>query len=102
MHEVKTPKKPLIFYYGITLLVLVAFNFLLMLRFLQAQVRETDYGTFMSMAEGGRIGKDSVQDNKILFTDKEENIYKTGRMEDPDLTQRLYDSGAEFTKEIIE
>lgn len=102
MHEVKTPKKPLFFYYGIAMLVLVIFNFLLMPQLLQAQVREIDYGAFMSMAEEGKIDKVSVQDNKILFTDKDENIYKTGLMDDPGLTQRLYDSGAEFSSEIIE
>lgn len=103
MNEVKTPKKPLFFYYGITLLVLILFNFVVLPRFFQAQVTEVDYGTFMSMTEDGNIGRVEVQTNKILFTDKAEStVYKTGLMDDPGLTERLYRSGATFTSEIIE
>ncbi|MGM9653277.1 MAG: ATP-dependent zinc metalloprotease FtsH [Eubacteriales bacterium] len=103
MNEVKTPKKPLIFYYAIAMLILLLFNFLTLPRLLERQVKEVDYGTFMSMTEEKNIGKVEVQDNQILFTDKaEENIYKTGLMNDPGLTQRLFDSGAVFTSEIVE
>jgi cell division protease FtsH len=103
MNEVKTPKKPLFFYYGITLLVLILFNFVVLPRIFQAKVTEVDYGTFMSMTEDGNIGRVEVQTNKILFTDKAEStVYKTGLMNDPGLTERLYQSGAIFTSEIIE
>ena len=103
MKEVKTPKKPLIFYYGIVMLILMLFNFLAMPWLIQRQVKEVDYGTFMSMIEEKNIGEVEIQDNKIVFTDKEESaIYKTGKMDDPTLTERLYDSGAAFTSEIVE
>ena len=103
MKEVKSPKKPLIYYYGIALLVLVLFNFLALPLIAKQQIKEVDYGTFMSMTEKQEIGQVEIQENQILFTDKAgENIYKTGLMNDPDLTQRLYDSGAKFTSEIIE
>ena len=103
MNEVKTPKKPLIFYYGIVMLVLMLFNFLAMPWLAQRQVREVDYGTFMQMTEDQKIGRVEVQENQIVFTDKEETqIYKTGLMNDPDLIYRLKDSGAVFSEEIIE
>ena len=103
MKEVKSPKKPLIYYYGIALLVLVLVNFLALPMIAKQQIKEVDYGTFMSMTEKQEIGQAEIQENQILFTDKAgENIYKTGLMNDPDLTQRLYDSGAKFTSEIIE
>lgn len=103
MNEVKTPKKPLIFYYGIALLILILFNFLALPYIVQQQVQEVDYGTFMSMTEAENIGRVEIQSNKIIFTDKaESNIYKTGLMDDPGLTERLYRSGASFTSEIIE
>ena len=103
MKEVKSPKKPLIYYYGIALLVLVLVNFLALPMIAKQQIKEVDYGTFMSMTEKQEIGQVEIQENQILFTDKAgENIYKTGLMNDPDLTQRLYDSGAKFTSEIIE
>ena len=103
MKEVKSPKKPLIYYYGIALLVLVLVNFLALPMIAKQQIKEVDYGTFMSMTEKQEIGQVEIQENHILFTDKAgENIYKTGLMNDPDLTQRLYDSGAKFTSEIIE
>ncbi|MGN0132406.1 MAG: ATP-dependent zinc metalloprotease FtsH [Lachnospiraceae bacterium] len=103
MNEVKTPKKPIIFYYVVALLVLMLFNFWLIPRMLQAQVKEVDYGTFMSMIEEKDIGRVEIQDNKILFTDKEDSkVYKTGVMNDPELTMRLYRSGAKFASEIIE
>lgn len=103
MNEVKTPKKPLIFYYGVTLLVLVLFNFLMLPHFVQSQIQEVDYGTFMSKIEEGKIDRVEIQSNKILFTEKEgDRIYKTGLMDDSGLTERLYRSGATFASEIIE
>ncbi len=103
MNEMKTPKKPLIYYYGIVLLVLILFNFLAMPWLAQRRIREVDYGTFMEMTEKGEIGRVEVQENQILFTDKDDTqIYKTGLMNDPDLIYRLKDSGAAFSGEIIE
>ena len=105
MNEVKRPKKPLIFYYGIVLLVLLLFNFLAMPWLAQRQVQEVDYGTFLDMAEKKELGQVEVQqqENQILFTDKDKTtVYKTGMMPDPDLTQTLKDSGASFEGEIIE
>lgn len=103
MNEVKPPKKPLVFYYGIVMLILFLFNFLAMPWFMQRQIKEVDYGTFMSMTESKEIGRVEIQDNQIAFTDKEETqIYKTGIMYDPGLVERLYDSGAQFTSEIVQ
>lgn len=103
MNEVKTPKKPLIYYYGIVMLVLMLFNFLAMPWFAQRQVREVDYGTFMDMTEQKQIGQVEVQDNQILFTNREgTQIYKTGLMVDPNLIYRLKNSEAIFSGEIIE
>ena len=103
MNEVKKPKKPLIYYYGIVLVALLLFNFLAVPWMSQRQVKEVDYGTFMTMTEEKQIGKVEVQDNQILFTDKDEKqIYKTGLMTDPDLVNRLKASGAEFSSEIQE
>ena len=102
MKEVKSPKKPLIFYYGIALLVIVLFNVIVSPLLVKARVTEVDYGTFMSMIEQKKIGNVEVDDNQIIFTDKDDakKIYKTGAMNDPTLTQRLYDSGAKFSKDI--
>lgn len=105
MQEVQKPKKPLIFYYGIVLVVLMLVNFFAMPWFLQRQVREVDYSTFMEMAENQELGQVEVQqqDQQIIFTNKDNTaIFKTGMMPDPDLTQRLADSGAKFSGEIIE
>ena len=103
MNEVKSPKKPLLFYYGVVLLILMLFNFLAMPWLAQRQVREVDYGTFMTMTEEHQIGQVEVQENQILFTDRESGqIYKTGVMNDPDLIYRLKDSGAVFAGEIVE
>ena len=103
MQEVKKPRKPLIFYYTIALVILLLFNLLAMPYINAYQVKEVDYGTFMSMTEEQNIGKVEVMDNQIVFTDKaEENIYKTGRMDDPQMVDRLYNSGAEFACEIVE
>ena len=105
MEEIKKPKKPLIFYYAIVLIVLLLINLLTVPWLAQRQVKEVDYGTFLQMAQDQDLGLVEVQEseNQIIFTDKEENtIYKTGMMPDPDLTQRLADSGAKFSGEIIE
>ena len=103
MKEVKTPKKPLVIYYAIVLVLLLLLNCVLMPWASERQVQEVDYGTFMSMTENGEIGKVDVEDNQILFTNKDNSqVYKTGLMNDPNLTQRLYDSGAEFSSEIVE
>ena len=103
MNEVKRPKKPLAFYYVIALLAIMLFNSLIMPRFTKRQIREVDYGTFMSMTENGEIGQVEIQDNQILFTDKDRtSIYKTGLMDDLGLVERLYASGAEFASEIVE
>ena len=103
MNEVKQPKKPLAYYYGIVLLLLLVFNWLVMPLITDAKIKEVDYGTFMSMTEQKNIGRVEIEDNQILFTDKgETRIYKTGVMQDPDLVQRLYDAGATFSSEIVE
>ena len=103
MQEVKKPKKPLIYYYVIALAVLLVFNLLAMPYLNSGRVKEVDYGTFMSMTEEKNIGMVEVMDNQIVFTDKaEENIYKTGRMDDSQMVDRLYNSGAEFASEIVE
>ncbi len=102
MNEVKKPKKPLAFYYCIVMLVLLLFNLFAMPSLLERQVKEVDYGTFMNMTESKEIGLVEIQDNQIVFTDKnKENIYKTGVVNDPGLTERLYESGAKFSKEIV-
>ena len=105
MNEVKKPKKPLIYYYAIVLLALLLFNFLAMPWLMQRQIQQVDYGTFISMTENGEIGQVEIQaqEKQIIFTDKDDTaVYKTGMVDDPDLTQRLYDSGAKFSGEIIE
>ena len=101
MKEVKSPKRPLIFYYGIVLVVLLVFNLFITPMLAERQVKEVDYGTFMKMTEDKDIGQVQIDSTQITFTDKAESaIYKTGLMPDDDLTQRLYDSGAKFSKEI--
>ena len=103
MNEVKSPKKPMLYYYAMALLVLLLINFLAVPWLSQRQVKEVDYGTFMTMTENKEIGRVEVQDNQILFTNKDDTqIYKTGPMDDPDLIYRLKDSGAEFSSEIVE
>ena len=103
MNEVKQPKKPLAYYYFIVLLVIMLFNFLLMPKLIERQIVEVDYGTFMAMTEEKNIGQVDIQDNQIVFTDKEgTKIYKTGLMEDPGRTQRLYEAGAVFASQIVE
>ena len=100
MKEVKAPKKPLIYYYGIVLLIILLFNILVTPLLSQRQVVEVDYGTFMDMIEEKNIGAVQIEDSQILFTDKENTVYETTPMEDPTLTERLHDSGAEFTRVV--
>ena len=103
MNEVKQPKKPIISYYFIVLIVIMLFNWLVMPWFLERQIQQVDYGTFMTMTEEGNIGRVDIQSNQIVFTDKENTrIYKTGLMDDPGRTERLHASGAVFSSEIIE
>jgi len=105
MNEVKKPKKPLIYYYGIVLLVVILFNSIVMPMFLERQVKEVDYGTFMTMIDEENIGlvKISESENQITFTDKEQKqVYKTGMVDDPTRTERLHRAGAQFSGEIIE
>lgn len=105
MHEVKKPRKPLIYYYVIVLMVLVLFNFLFMPWVAERQIKEVGYEKFMQMTEEEDIGRVEIdqEENQIIFTDKDETaIYKTGMVDDPDLTERLYDAGAEFSGQIIE
>ena len=101
MKEVKSPKKPLVYYYGIALLAILIFNMVVSPLLASARVKEVDYGTFMKMIEDKNIGTVEVDDSEIIFTDKDgEQIYKTGEMNDPTLTDRLYASGATFTRNI--
>ena len=103
MKEVKTPKKPLAIYYTIVLLVLLLLNLVLVPWMSERQVKEVDYGTFMSMTEDKNIGRVDIESNQIIFTDKDETqVYRTGLMNDPSLTERLYDAGAAFSSEIVE
>ena len=103
MKEVKAPKKPIISYYVIILAVMLIFNFFVMPGIAKSRIKEVYYDEFMDMTLNKEIGKVEVQQNQILFTDIEEkNIYKTGIMDDPDMTNRLYDSGAKFSSDIVE
>ena len=103
MREVKTPKKPLIYYYALALLILSLLNFFVMPWLAEKQVKEVDYGTFMTMTEDKDVGQVEVQENQIVFTNKDNTkIYKTGVMNDPDLIERLHASGAQFSSEIVE
>ncbi|MCI6957446.1 MAG: ATP-dependent zinc metalloprotease FtsH [Clostridiales bacterium] len=104
MNEVKRPKKPLIYYYMIVMVIMLLINLIAVPWFAEKQIREVSYGTFMTMTEEGDIGQVDVQSNQILFTNKEGNqIYKTGLMYDPNLTQRLHDAWiTNFGSEIVE
>ena len=103
MQEVKRPKLPLFFYYAIVIAVILLLNMIIVPYIAQRQVIEVDYGTFMSMADEKNIGKAQVEDNQILFTDKAgDKVFKTGRMDDPDLNTRLYEAGAEYGSPIVE
>ena len=103
MHEVKKPRKNIAYYYFVVLMLLMLFNAFVYPYLLEQQVEEVDYGTFMSMTEKGKIGQVEIQTNQIIFTNRDNSkIYKTGLMDDPDRTQRLYDSGAKFSSEIVQ
>ena len=101
MNEVKPPKRSLIYYYLVVLVLILLFNALVMPLISQNQVEEVDYGTFMKMTEDGEIKEVEIQDSQIVFTDQSDKVYKTGRMDDPNLTERLYNSGAKFSSEIV-
>ena len=101
MKEVKSPKKPLLYYYLIIISVILLFNLIFAPMLAKEQIEDVDYGTFMTMINDKKIGKVQIDDSEIIFTDKDNTkIYTTGVMEDPTLTQRLYDSGASFTKRV--
>ena len=103
MNEVKKPRKPLIFYYVLVLLAMLLINMLLVPYMAERQVKEVDYGTFMDMTENKEIGKVEISDDEIIFTDKDgTNYYKTGVMNDDGLVDRLHDSGAKFSSEIVQ
>ncbi|MEJ8744428.1 ATP-dependent zinc metalloprotease FtsH [Mediterraneibacter sp. HCN-7094] len=103
MQEVKSPKRPMVFYYIIVLVAILCINFLLLPALEQRQVKEVDYGTFMTMIDEKQIDSVNIESNQIIFTDKSgDTVYKTGIIEDPDLVTRLHESGAKFSSEIIE
>ncbi len=103
MNEVKKPKKPLVFYYILVLVAMLLINMLLVPYLAEKQVKEVDYGTFMDMTENKEIGQVEISDNEILFTDKSgNNYYKTGVIRDDGLVDRLHDSGAQFSSEIVQ
>ena len=103
MHEVKKPRKNMAYYYFIVLMIIMLINTFLVPYMAEQQVEEVDYGTFISMTEKGKIGQVDIESNQIVFTNKDNTkIYKTGLMDDPDRTQRLYDSGAKFSSEIVQ
>jgi cell division protease FtsH len=103
MENTPKPKRPLIYYYSIVIIALMLFNFLLMPYIASRQIVEVDYGTFMSEIENQTLDQVQIQDNRILFTTKDSTtIYKTGLVNDPTLTERLYQSGASFSGEIVE
>ena len=103
MKEIKNPKRPLVYYAVVAMLAVLLFNLLAVPAMANAAVKEVDYGTFMDMTENGDIGKVEIESNQIIFTDKSgQNFYKTGLMDDPDRTERLYKAGAEFSSEIVE
>lgn len=104
MNEVKKPKRPLIFYYSIVLLVIMLINIFVMPEIAQHQIKEVDYNTFWKMVESGDIGQVEIQDNRILFTSKDEKkIYKTGKVgDDNDLRNSLIEKNINFRGEIIE
>jgi len=97
------PEKTAIYYYGMALLVVLLFNMVVSPLLMRSRVSEVDYGTFMKMIEEKNIGEVEVDDSQIVFTDKDgKNIYKTGAMNAPTLTERLYASGAKFAKDVEE
>ena len=98
MKEAKSPKKPLIFYYGVVLAVLLVFNMIVSPLLLERQVTEVDYGTFMRMIDDKDIGEVQMDDSEILFSNKAgDAVYKTVALQDSTLVQRLYEAGAKFS-----
>ena len=103
MNEIKRPRRPILIFYIVFLLLLFVFNGMLLPKMAEQQVKEVDYGTFMTMTENGQIGSVQIEDNKILFSSKDgSKLYKTGVVNDPDLVNRLHASGAEFNSRIVE
>lgn len=103
MNEVQNPKKPFYYYYGIVFIFIFLFNALLLPQLAKQAIKEVDYGTFMQMTYDREIGEVEIQDNQILFTDKGGTaVYKTGLVQDPGLTERLYTNGVVFSSEIVE
>ena len=103
MNEIKRPRRPILIFYITVLLLLFMFNSLIAPMLAEQQVQEVDYGTFMTMTEKGQIGSVQIEENKIMFTNKDgSKLYKTGVMNDPDLVNRLHASGAKFTSRIVE
>ena len=103
MNEVKRPKRPLLVFYVCAIVLMMLFRLFVTPLIMKGAVEEVDYGTFMSMVEEKNVGKVNVESNQIVFTDKEEKkVYRTGVMDDPGLTQRLYEAGATFSTKIVE
>ena len=105
MNEVKSPKKPLLYYYFVAMLLVMLFNFIAMPWIAEHQIKEVDYNTFVTMTEQGEVGKVEIQEqsNRILFTDSDEKtVYKTAMVPDDGLVQRLLDAGVSTTGEEIE
>ncbi|MDO4867535.1 MAG: ATP-dependent zinc metalloprotease FtsH [Clostridia bacterium] len=102
MNEIKKPRKPLMFYYALALVAIILFNGLVAPLLFSPRVTEVDYGEFMRMTESGQVSEVMIEDNQIIFADGQGGLYKTGLMDDPDLTQRLYASGAKFSSQIVE
>ena len=103
MNEVKQPRRPILIFYIVMLVLMLLFNMFVIPAMAKQQIKEVDYGTFMTMTENGEIGKVEVRSNMILFTNKDGSLfYRTGVMDDPGLTERLHESGAEFTSQIVE
>jgi cell division protease FtsH len=103
MNEVKSPKRPVYTFYLIVALLIILFNFKILPWLVERQIKETDYSTFISMTENSQIGEVQIQSNRILFTNKEgTQVYETGIIDDPDLVERLSESGAVFSSEIVE
>ena len=103
MNEVKTPKKPMMFYYGIFLAVIILFNAIVMPLLNNMRVKEVDYGTFMTMTEEGDVGQVEIQSNMIIFTNADDSqVYRTGLVDDPNRAERLHEAGVSFSSEIVE
>ena len=105
MNEVKSPKKPLLYYYFVAMLLVMLFNFIAMPWMAEHQIKEVDYNTFVTMTEQGEVGRVEIQEqsNRILFTSSDEKtVYKTAMVPDDGLVQRLLDAGVSTTGEEIE